>query len=70
MRFRGHAVRIPNPAFHNPDNRLIASVRTDLVADLHFVDLHGVLIPEWRLPYQKLVYQDTERPPIDSGVMP
>lgn len=70
MRFRGHAVRIPNPPFYNPVKESIASVRTDLVAALHFVDLHGVLVPERRLPHQEFIYQDTECPPIDSGAVP
>lgn len=63
-------MRIPNPAFHDPVDKSIASMRADLVVALLFVDFHGILIPERGLPHQELIYQDTECPPIDSGAVP
>lgn len=32
-----------------------------------FVNLDGVLVPEWRIPRQEFIYQDTQCPPIDCA---
>ena len=33
------------------------------------VDLHGLRVPERRLPDQELVQQDAQRPPVDGGAV-
>lgn len=38
--------------------------------DLQFIDLHWVLIPEWRLTNEELVDEDTKCPPVDGSTMP
>lgn len=33
------------------------------------INLYGILVPEWWIASQKLVYQDSKRPPIDCCCM-
>ena len=38
--------------------------------DSQLIDLHGILVPEWRLSNKEFIGEDTKCPPIDSGSMP
>jgi len=43
-----------------------------ILNDCHIllIDLHGILIPEWGLANEKLIYQNAESPPVNSAAVP
>ena len=56
-----------------PSTILIVDVSFDygciVRVNLQLVDLHGILIPEWRLSNKELEDQNTKSPPVDSSAM-
>jgi len=49
----------------NNPMRIEEFVMINLRGNSLFINLYGVLVPEWRIASQKFIYQDSKRPPID-----
>jgi hypothetical protein len=66
-----HPRRVLDFPFDDPSRHLVRMKFRRMMNDNHIllIDLHGILIPKWWLPYKELVYEYTECPPVNGAAV-